>query len=243
MALKQYNGVSFLEMVVALLLSAILMTVIFRYAYYIEKALDYSSQKISSIEKNNVLFASMVRDIEMAGYAGCLNARSRKTIWDENNYLASVWLNADNNLLESQYMSPERFEVIKKLSDTEILISGEISLKVNDVVLIENCWELETAKISKIHNVNYGAQHRLEFYLPVKMQDFSNTSIAKLIRHYYFIEASKGLYVRNEKGDSDQVLEDISSFLITSQKNGYKLSVQEDEASSPILLSASANNA
>lgn len=240
---KKMAGVGLLEIMIAMLISTIVLAEIFRYSYFLESSLNFSAAKVESIEKNNVLFAWIVRDIEMAGYAGCVNAHSRKNIMDDGHYLSSTWLIANGDTLESQYMSMEQFQIIEKSSETEILISGNNPLKVDDIVFIENCWEIEVTKIKKIHSVNYGAQNRLEFYTPLKIKNYTNSHVAKLIRHHYFIENSAGLYVRNEKNDSDEVLENISSIQIVPSQKQYLISVTELNTSDPIVLTASAYNA
>ena len=243
MVCKKIRGAGLLEIMIAMLISAIILAEIFRYSYYLEKTLNFSASKVASIEKINVLFAWMVRDIEMAGYLGCVNAHSREKIIDNGHYLSSSWLIANGGTLESQYMSTEQFEIIEKLSETEILISGNNHLKDNDVVFIENCWEVEAVKIKKIHSVNLDAQNRLEFYFPLEMDHIENTYVAKLIRHDYFIENSSGLYMRNEKGDSNEVLEDISSFNILPSSGKFVVTVNEVGSSDPIILTTSAYNA
>ena len=243
MRYRKINGASLLEIMIAMLIGAIVLAAIFRYSYFLENTLNFSASKVESIEKNNVLFAWMVRDIEMAGYIGCVNAHSRKSIIDDAHYLSNTWLIANGATLISQYMSIEQFQVIEKSSNNEILIIGDNHLKEDDVVFIENCWNAETAKIKKIHSVDYGVKNRLEFYAPLRMESFSNTYVAKLIRHDYFIKDWKGFYVRNEKGDSDEVLENISNFNILPSQNKFTLSVTELNASDSIILTASAYNA
>lgn len=241
MKYSQSKGVGLLEIMIAILLSAIVLAGIFRYSYYLETVLNFSASEVDAIEKNNVIFAWMVRDIEMAGYVGCVNASSRKSIHDEGHYLRNTWLLADGNTLISQYMSPQTFVVIEKSNDAEILISGHSFLKEGDIVFIENCWEAETAKIKKIHSVNYGEKNRVEFYAPLKMKNIDNTYVAKMIRHDYVIKNS-GLYVKNEKDDSDEVLENIVSFNVSRSQTKFIVSITEFNNTDPILLTASAYN-
>lgn len=243
MTIKKIKGVGLLEIMIAMLLSAIVLAEIFRYSYFLESTLSFSASKVETIEENNVLFAWLVRDIEMAGYVGCVDAHARASIIDDGNYLSATWLTANGDTLESQYMSAEQYQVIEKLSDNEVLISGANHLKEEDVVFIENCWEAETAKIRKIHSVNYGAKNRIEFYASLKMSDINNAYVAKLMRHHYFIEDSGGLYVRNEKGDSDEVLENISNINISTSQNRLIISALETNSAEPIVLTASAYNA
>lgn len=243
MVCKKISGAGLLEIMIALLLSAIVLAEILRYSDFIERMLNVSALKVESIEKNNVLFAWMVRDIELAGYMGCVNASARKSIIDDGHYLSSTWLIANGNHLVSQYMSPQQFLVKEKVSDTEALIVKDNHFKEEDIVLIENCWEAETAKIKKIHSVNYGAENRLEFYSPLHLKNVENTHVAKIILHDYFINDLYGLYVRNEKGDCDEILENIANFTISLSCNQYKLSVKEFYLGEPIVLSASAYNA
>lgn len=240
---KNIQGASFLEIMIAMLLSAIILSGIFRYSYYLENLLNVSALKLESIEKDNVLFASMVRDIEMAGYVGCVNASSRKNIIDDSHYLSSTWLIAHDDQLEAQYMATEQFLVMEKSSDSELLISGENHLKEDDVVFIENCWEAEVVKIKKIHSVNYGAQSGIEFYSPLKISHFEDAYIGKLIQHNYFIKNSSALYVRDPAGSSEEILENISSFSISASQGGYGIFINELNSSDPIFLSARAYNA
>ncbi len=243
MAYKKIRGAGLLEIMIAMLLSAIVLAEIFRYSYFLENTLNFSASKVESIEKNNVLFAWMVRDIEMAGYVGCVNAHSREKIIDDGHYLAHTWLTANSNILESQYMSPQQFLIIEKSSPNQVLISGNNHLQENDIVFIENCWEAEVVKIKKIRSVNYDEKNNLEFYSPLTMENFENTYVGKLIQHDYFIKNSAGLYVRDQTGGSDEVLENISSFNVLSSQNKLIVSVTDLNASDPIILAASAYNA
>lgn len=243
MAYEKIKGTGLLEIMIALLLSAIVLAGIFRYAYYLETSLKSSASKVESIEKDSVLFAWLIHDIEMAGNVGCVNAHSRQKIIDAGHYLSSTWLIANGHDLESQYMSSKQFQIIEKSSEVEVLISGDNHFKENDVVFIQNCWEAETLKIKKIHSVHYGEKNRLEFYTPMQLKNFDNTYVAKLIRHHYFIENSNGLYVRNENGDSDEVLENISDIAISSSQNRFTVSVTELNNPDPMIFSTSAYNA
>jgi hypothetical protein len=243
MAYKKIQGTSLLEVMISILLSAIILAEIFRYSYYLESTLKFSAEKVASIEENNVLFAWLVRDIEMAGYMGCVNVHSRSSIIDDHHYLSSTWLTANGGVLESQYMSPQQFLIIEKSSDNEVLIAGRNGLSEDNVVIIQNCWEAETAKIKKIHRINYDEKNRLEFYSPLKMQHFDNAYVAKLIRHNYFIQNHISLYVINEKNDSDEVLENISNMNILPSQNDFTISIRTTQSSEPILLSARAYNA
>ncbi|MES2204954.1 MAG: hypothetical protein V4496_07015 [Pseudomonadota bacterium] len=243
MVFKKIHGAGLLEIMIALLISAILLAEIFRYSYCLEKTLNFSAAKVESIEKMNVLFAWMVRDIEMAGYVGCVNAHSREKIIDDGHYLSSTWLFANSGALQSQYMSSEQFEIIEKLSETELLVSGNNHLNENDIVFIENCWEVEVAKIKTVHGKNYDMQNILEFYYPLKIQHFEKTYVAKLIQHDYFIQNSAGLYVRDQTGRSDEVLANIASFNISSLQNKLTMTVAESNTADPIILTASVYNA
>lgn len=253
MGYRNSHGSSLLEIMIALLLSAIVLAEIFRYSYFIESSVNFSSSKIESIEKNNVLFAWLVRDIELSGYVGCVNAHSRETIIDDGSYLSNHWLVTSGNELVSQYMSTQQFLIASQTSANEVLIDGKNNFKVDDVVLIENCWEAETLKIKKISNVNYGTQKRLQFYQSIKIKNIQNAYVAKLIRHQYGIKKTTrknengqiifSLYMTDIKNNSDEVLENISAMDISNSQGMYTLAITEKNASMPILLTARAHNA
>lgn len=252
MRYSQVRGASLLEVMIALLLSAIILTEIFRYSYFLESSMSFSAKKIEAIEKNNVLFAWMARDIEMAGYVGCVNAFSRKGVIDDGGYLSSIWLSANGDVLKSQYMSTQQFAIMSKTNSNEVLIDGDNDLKANDVVFIENCWAAEVIKIKKISSVNYGVQNRLQFYSEIKLESLENAYVAKLIRHEYIIKKTTrknaqgeyilSLYVIDEKNNSDEILENIVSMALKKLQNNITISMIDNEKHSFVVV-AKAHNA
>jgi hypothetical protein len=253
MEYSHIKGVGLLEIMIAMLLSVIVLAEIFRYSYFLENSVSLSSAKVESIEKNNVLFAWLVRDIEMAGYVGCVHAHSRKNIVDDQGYLLDQWLTVSGGELISQYMSAHQVLVIDKTSNNEVLIKNSDGLKADDVVFLENCWGAELAKIKKISSVNYGAQKKIQFYYPIKASETKNFYLAKLVLHKFYVKKTsrknaKGdyifsLYVTNEKNDSDEILENIQSMNIKKSHNNFVISIAESKNSSPILLAAKGYNA
>ncbi len=252
----EYNrtkGAGLLEVMIAMLLSAIMLVEIFRYSYFLENSVSFSSEKVESIEKNNVLFSWLVRDIEMAGYVGCVKANSRKNILDNNNYLSSVWLSFNAGGLISQYMSAQQFLILNKENANEVFIEGGDELKPDDIVFLENCWEAEVAKIKKISSVNYGEKKRIQFYDTIKKSNLENEYLAKLILHKYYIKKTSrknasgeyitSLYLTNEKNDSDEILENIYSMNIARSLSHFIISIKANENDSPIVLTAKAYNA
>jgi len=253
MRYSQVRGAGLLEIMIALLLGAIILTEIFRYSFFLENSVIFSAKKVEAIEKNNVLFAWMARDIEMAGYVGCVNARSRECIIDDGRYLSTTWLMANGDVLQSQYMSTQQYSVINQENTNEVLIDGDNNLKPDDVVFIENCWEAEVTKIRKISSVNYGAQKKLQFYHPIKIENIKNAYVAKLIRNEYAIKETSrknpqgssilSLYVINEKNNSDEILENIQSITVIKSQNNVSISVKDNESLLPMVLVARAYNA
>ncbi|MCD8542751.1 MAG: hypothetical protein LRY69_04960 [Gammaproteobacteria bacterium] len=78
------------------------------------------------MEKYHVAYGWLVKDIEMAGYLGCVNAGSRPTVVDSQAYLSSDWLIMKDDSLKTQYMSAESFSVLNQRI-IKIFIEGSSS--------------------------------------------------------------------------------------------------------------------
>ncbi len=250
MAYRISTGMSILEMILSIFLSSLLLLVLFRYTFFIEKTLNNASDKIDLIEKYHVAFAWLVSDIEMAGYLGCVNAQSRESIADSGGYLSHYWLTTHDNILESQYMSPHQSKVLEH-SDNEVFIDGESNLKANDVVVIENCWQAEIARIKQISSVNYGAEKRVRFYLPLAMKNFDEAYMARLVQHKYFIKNTSrknasgdwvsSLYLSDINARDEEVLENIENLAFMEESGKVSLFLQ-DSRKNTIKLTARKRN-
>lgn len=232
---SRVKGASLLEIMIALLLGAIVLAEIFRVTYFLEKSIDYAALQIEYIERNNVLFAWIASDIEMAGYLGCVKAQSRESIINSAIYLPNNWLINYGNSLLSQYMSTEQFLILSKVSENEILIDGNTVFKENNIVILENCFEAQAMKIKKIKSVDYGAQKILQFYDNIQMEDLENTYVSKLVRHQYIIDHND-LYVIDENDKSNQVLENMRELSIIKNQNKFTISIIDGESNKSIIL-------
>lgn len=242
MMLNGNKGTGLLEMMIVLLISAIILSVIFRYAYFLEKSLNMASKKIDAIEKYHVVFAWMVRDVEMAGYLGCVNASNRKAISDPGRYLFSSWWNINNNSLQSQYMSPQQYELLEN-ANNQLLIDGENHLKAEDVVVIENCWQAEVNKIKKISSVNYGTKNRLSFYYPVMISGVQGLFIARLIQHKYYIKDDQSLYVADINVRDEEVLANVNHLKLSQSPSTLNITLNNTENNTEMFFVARMYNA
>ncbi len=194
-----------LEMMIALSISALVLVIMFRYSFFLEKSLHASSTTLEMIEKYNVVFAWIVKDVELSGYLGCLQGQKRSNTMDPSGYLSDEWLKTTNSSLESQYMSLQQYRILEN-NGHDILISGDNNLKENNVVVIENCWQAEIAEIKTITKINHNQQARVSFYSPIQVSGVDEMYIAKLVQHKYFIKQNKSLYVSDINSRDEEVL-------------------------------------
>lgn len=243
MAFKHNQGVSLLEMMIALVISSVLLIEIFRYSYLLENSAMFSLHNVEFVEKENVLFSWLAQDIEKAGYVACVDAKSRKNIIDDTGSLQSVWLSATDNTLFSQYMSAQQWPILQQTESNEIIIDGSSHLKVDDIVFLANCYDAQVLKIQKIGSVNYGAQNRIVFYSSIKLPESSNNFyLGKLIQHHYFIKTNS-LYMQDERGNSDEMVENIQSLRFSWSQNMWTITAYAANATTPMILTAKTYNA
>lgn len=244
-AYKCVKGAGLLETMIALLLGAIILAEIFRYSYFLEKSVHYAASKIESIEKNNVLFAWVVNDIEMAGYFGCVNATSRESIIDDTGMLNRDWLVVAQNYLSSEYMSTEHFLVVEKSADNEVIVDGNNNFKAEDIIVLENCFGAQVLKTKKIRSINHDEKTGLQFYSSIKLTNLQHLYVAKLVFHEYWVDDEKAhaLRVNDIKNNNNIILENIRDFKVEKKNNNFNISVIDEENNALISLSAKAKNA
>jgi hypothetical protein len=251
MKFRKKSGIGLLEMMIAILISLVILSLTFRYTYFMESSLSKSASYLDMIEKYHVIFAWMLRDVEMAGYLGCVKAKSRSKIIDDHAYLLPDWLTAKDNRLSSQYMSPEAYLVLEN-KNNQLLINGKNFLKENDIVVIENCWQAQIAKIKKISSVNYGAQNRLSFYDALIISDAHALYVARLVQHTFFIKKTsrknkKGdfiysLYVNDINTREDEVLENINKMTLKSNGQQVNMTLISSDNNKPLEFIANRKN-
>lgn len=233
---RESSGAGLLEFMISIFLSAFILVMLFRYTFFLEKTFNIASDSISLMEKYHVAYGWLVKDIEMAGYMGCVNARSRSTILDSQTYLSSNWLTMKDDTLKTQYMSPESFSILN-WQDNQIFIEGHHHFHVDDIVVIETCWEAEVAKIQNISQKNNGSKTAISFYSPLKIDPMNDGYIGKLVQRKFFIknttrknlagEFIPSLYVEDINSQQEEVCENIRHFHFSINHSSVTLVLED----------------
>jgi len=197
------KGLSLLEMMVALAMSALIMSGLL-HAYVVNhKRMDAQTQLSSLLDNRMLVTHLMTHDLQQAGFFGCATPTTMQN---------KIFISDEGRSIQVSYLDNPLLVEGNLISNNSITLMHDINLKPGDAVMLVNC---EFEMITTIESV-YGDT----IYLRDTFQGDSNKyyQFGRVLRVRYFIKEST-LY-RQQAGRASQALvDDVSDLSFYQDSN------------------------
>lgn len=225
------RGFSLLEVMISLAIAMLLLLVVAKMGVFIGQLWLQQEKSMNRIEALNVTYAWIARDIESAGYFGCLKQSLRQGWDDPLHLLMEHEIEFSGSTMAVQYMSPEASSVESKVSPYEWVVKNTLLFKEGDEVVFEDCINLA---INRVVSVNHQGDDLLLVLEAPFIKDFSmGMRVGYLRQHDYQIKTTSrktaqgqpitSLYVLDNH-QWQELLEAVRT--ITWYRSGTKISMQ-----------------
>lgn len=173
------RGFSLLEMVISLSIAMLLLVAVAQIGVFVGQLWLQQEASMNRVEALNVAYAWMGRDIESAGYFGCLKQGLRHNWEDPLHLLMSSELAFSGAVMTLQYMSPETSALISKISPYEWVVNNSLAFAEGDEIVIENCTNIAINRIATLSH--QGDDVLLVLEAPI-FSDFEDSAFVGYLR-------------------------------------------------------------
>lgn len=164
------RGFSLIEVMISLAIAMLLLVAVAQLGIFVEQLWLQQEKTMNRIEALNVAYAWMARDIESAGYFGCLKQSLRQGWEDPLHLLMSHELELSGSSIALQYMSPQTSSLVSKLSPDEWVVESTLAFKEGDQIVFQDCQHMA---INRITAVSHQGDHLLLQLAAPVVNDFS----------------------------------------------------------------------
>lgn len=201
--LSQQRGISLIELLIAILLSALLITGIFTIYLSNKKSYQFNEALARIQENGRIGFEYLSRDTRMAGYCGCgrladvLPANANFSIlnsvvgWHNGVSSSSVPFPlldpvAEGDVLLLQEAAPEgvNAQIIDK---NTLTIKESADFKVGDSILISNCTHASVARVVSVSQEKTGETLKITPNLTVLKSYKKYAEVNQLLKLVYYV--------------------------------------------------------
>lgn len=199
------RGFSLLEVMISLAIAMLLLIAVAQLGVLVEQLWFMQEKSMNRIEALNVAYAWMGRDIESAGYFGCLKQSLRQEREDPQHLLMDSEIEWSNTSLTVQYMSAETAFLVSKISPYQWEVTDTIPWKEGDQVVFEDCMNMAVATIQSVSQ--HGSHQLLTLNSPL-ISDFSTEArVGYLRKHQYQVRTTSRKNAQGEPITSLYVLD------------------------------------
>lgn len=259
---KYKQAASLLEVLVSIVISITLLVVISKIYFTVEQAWLAQQTSLADMEKTNVAYAWLSRDIVHAGYLGCVKFSKREKILGSHYLLSQSWLEISESGAElfAQYMSLDSVKLLDQINAYQVSVqvsdsqNQNIKFKENQIIIIEDCQNLIINKIKKISHRDSQSKQILTLYSPV-YETFSekDTRVGKLIAHKFLVKKTSrrkannqkiySLYLQDENNRWQELIENIDKIMFRRLgDNLIEVILDDENKSDPVIFKLESRN-